>query len=242
MSCFWLEPRGTAADTLTRHFPLGVAWAMFRTPGKMARRLLEAYAAAYDDLSSALCRLVAELDPRTTTELIGEWETGLSLPDQCLPDATTLEERRQQILFRLEKRRWTTAADWKELALLFGLVIEITPGWIVQKPALYAFDYPKRYDLFPKLGRFRVYIDLLNADFGGYDYGAADRGDGYPIPYLPSTERYERFKCLIDRIRPANSIVIWDAPALALPAEPPVMTWGADNNLVWYPSALTWGT
>ena len=211
MTCHWLEPKGDAADTLARHFSLGHAWQAFRTPGKTARKLLEGYAEAYEDMTRALCRLAGEIDPRTTTDLIAEWEAALSLPDACLPSADTIEKRRERILFRLSKRRWTTAQDWHDLAALFGLEIRITPGWLVQKPALYAHQYPKRYDLFPKLGRFRVYIDVLNVDFGGYNYGEADRGPGYPVPYGGGSAEYDLFKCMIERVKPANVVVIWDA-------------------------------
>lgn len=219
MTCWWLEPKGNAVDTLTRHLPMGVAWEAFRIPGKVARRLIEGYAAGYDDMSEALCRLVGEIDPRTTTDLVEEWERALSLPDACLPPADTLEKRRERILFRLAKRRWTTAQDWHDLAALFGLQIRITPGWLIQKPALYAHHYPKRYDLFPKLGRFRVYIDVLNGEFGGYDYGAADRGDGYPVPYGSGNAEYELFKCMIERVKPANVVVIWDAVPVTVAPE-----------------------
>ena len=211
MACWWLEPNGNAVATLLRHTPLGEAWRAYRTPGKVAARLYEGYAKAYDDCSAALCRLTAELDPRTTTELLPEWERALALPDACLPAATTLEERRDRLMFRLAKRRWTTAQDWHDLAEIFGLAIAITPGWLVQKPALYAHRYAKRYDLFPKLGRFRVYINILADRSAGYDYGVAGRGPGYPVPY-GSEEKYALFKCLIERVRPANVVVIWDAP------------------------------
>jgi|CXWL01.1.fsa_nt_gi uncharacterized protein YmfQ (DUF2313 family) len=203
MGCFWLEPKGKALEALLRHTPLGVAWEAFRIPGKVAYRLYEAYASALEDAWGALCRLAHEIDPRTTTDLIEEWERALSLPDTCLPEVVTIEERRQRVMFRLEKRRWTTAQDWHDLAAIFGLVITITPGWYVQKPALYAHCYPKRYDLFPKLGRFRVYIDVNNIEFKGYAYD-------YPFEYGLAVEAFSRFQCMIERVRPANVVVIWN--------------------------------
>lgn len=209
MNCYQYEPKGTALTTLQKHLPTGLVWDAYRIAGKNAYKLWAAFAQAYDDMSEALCRLALELSPYTTEQMIGEWERAVGLPDACLPVATTIEERRGLVLFRLAKRRWTTAAEWIELAALFGLQIEITPGWYVQEPALYAFDYPKRYDVFPKLGRFRVYIDILNVDFGGYAYGVS-ASPGYPVPYgLPSTSA-SAFQCLIDRIRPANVVVIWN--------------------------------
>ncbi len=211
MTCQQLEPRGDSRITLLRHTPLGVAWDAFRYPGKVAYKLWQAFASMFDDMSAALCRAHTEIDPRTTTELIGEWETALSLPHPCLPITGTIAERRDQILFRLDKKRWTTAQDWKDLAAFYGLEISVTPGWLYQKPALYPHSYRKRYDLFPKLGRFRVYVDVRNADFGGYPYDGTSKPDHkYPIPYGTSDARLTAFMCMIDRVRPANSIVLWN--------------------------------
>lgn len=212
MSCHYLEPRGVALDGLLAHLPQGIAWECFRRAGKVAFRLISAFGEAYEDAWKALCRLATELDPRTTTELIGEWERAVSLPDPCLPKYQTIEDRRKWVMWRLDKRRYSTAEDWKYLASLFGLSISITPGWYVQKPALYPAEYPKRYDLFPKLGRFRVYINVNNGACRGYAYGSDIGGQGYPIPYGCIDANYDAFKCLINRVKPAHVTIIWDAP------------------------------
>lgn len=217
MSCYQFEPRGLSLQTLLRHLPDGVAWIAWRMPGKIAHRLVTAFAELYEDAKEALCRLALELDPRTTDQMIGEWETAVSLPDPCLPTARTLDERRFWVRWRLDKRRYSTVADWQYLASLFGLVITVTPGWLVQRPALYAASYPKRYDLFPKLGRFRVYINIINRDPCGYDYGLENRGPGYAIPYGCTQADYDNFKCLIERVKPANVVIIWDYPIEAYP-------------------------
>ncbi len=211
MDCFQFEPRGDAITTLWRHTPLGVAWQAFRTVGKTAHKFYQSIADGLNDLDVALCDLIQELDPRTTDALVTEWEASVSLPDPCLPSTGTLQERRDQIMFRLDKKRWSTAQDWKDLAALFGLEIDVTPGWLYQKPALYPASYPKRYDLFPKLGRFRVYIDVRNNDFGGYPYDGTVKPDHqYPIPYGISDARLSDFMCMINRVKPASVIVLWN--------------------------------
>ncbi len=214
IDCFKFKPNGNALANLQRHIPTGIAWDAYRIPGKKLFKLLKAFSSLYDLMSEALCELIGELNPFTTERMIEEWERALGLPDPCLPDALTLEERRFWVVWRLTKRRWTTAEEWKELASYFGLTISITPGWLVQKPALYAFSYPRRYDLFPKLGRFRVYIDVLGLDVYGYPYGGEGGGLGYPIPYGISAPAFDRFRCLIDRVKPANVVVIWNSNPL----------------------------
>jgi len=209
MTNTWLSP-GAALGTLSAHLPLGWAWDAFRIAGKRAYRLLLGMSRGYDDMTAALARLATEIDPRTTTEMIGEWETAVSLPDACLPRAQTLAERRAWVLWRLKKKRWNTRQDWHDLAALFGLTIRITPGWLVQEPALYAAKYPKRYDRFPKLGRFRVYIDVMGQKWRGYPYDdPLTPGSSYPIAYGTGGDA-SGFRCLIERVAPANILIIWN--------------------------------
>lgn len=202
--CRRYEPKaGGALAALLRHLPLGEAWRAYRTTGKNAWRLFSGFAGGFEDINRALCRLVRELNPYQADQLLPEWEQALGLPDRCLPAAGTIEQRRQWVLFRLRKRRWKTAGDWQALAAIFGLEIRVTPGWLVQKAALYPACYPKRYDLFPKLGRFRVYIDVLNAEFDGYAYE-------YPVKYGVAMPNFEAFRCVMERIRPANVVIVYN--------------------------------
>lgn len=187
-------------------------------PGKTAYKFWQGIAKSLTSAWVALCDMVEQVDYRTGTQFLGEWEDALGLPDRCLPTQTgSNTDRRKWITFRLNKRRWTTAQDWMDLAALYGLTIVVTPGWHVQEPALYPMGYPLRYDLFPKLGRFRVYINIAGLNAGGYDYGAASRGDGYPVPYGDTIEGFEEFQCMIERIKPANVIIIWNHPLEASP-------------------------
>ena len=209
MSRGWLIKRD-AYPNLLAHTPSGWAWIGFRIPGKTAYAFWMAISRSLTDAWQALCDMVDEVDYRTGTQFIGEWQDALSLPDPCLPPTASMSDKRNQIQFRLDKKRWTTAQDWKDLALLFGVRIAVVPGWVVQKPALYAFSYPKRYDLFPKLGRFRVYIDVVNTTFGGYNYGEADRGDGYPVPYGNVNAATGIIMCIINSVKPANVVIVWN--------------------------------
>lgn len=214
MSYWWLTPLNRSQDVITRHLPLGPAWRGFRAYGKRMYRMLTALAGPFEDAWTALAGLVPEMSPYTTSAFLSDWQTACGLPDACLWQADTIEEQRAQIVYRLSKRRWTTAQDWHDLAALFDLIIRITPGWYVQKPALYAFEYPKRYDLFPRLGRFRVYIDIVGIQLGGYVYGYPEPGDGYPIPYGLASTKADQFLCLLERVRPANVVIIYNGNPL----------------------------
>lgn len=216
----WIGTAGQAVDSLLKHLPMGAAWRGFRTAGKVFNSLAIAFGHVLDDMTAALANLSRELDPRTCVDMMPEWETALSLPDACLPAANTIDQRRANVLFRLAKRRWTTAQDWKDLAGLFGLTIDVTPGWYVQRTALYGsdsggfkyFTFPLRFDLFPRLGRFRVYIDVTNVNFTGFEYGGTSPNSevGFPIPFGETNATFLKFQCILERVCPANVVIIWN--------------------------------
>lgn len=207
----WLSEQGVADEAVRAHFPTGHAWIALVTPGKVMHGLVGAFAAAYEAAWRFLGELWRELDYRTTTQMLVEWETALGLPDPCLPTASTIAERRAWIAFRLNKTRWNTFEDWHALAAMFGLSVRITPGWVVQRPALFDAYFPKPFYQFPKLGRFRVYIDLLDQEFGGFPYdGTSLVEHKFPIPFGGSSEYASQFRCMIERVCPANVLIIWN--------------------------------
>lgn len=217
MSKGWLIAR-EAYPNLLAHTPLGWAWSGFRIAGKTAYKFWRAVSKSLNDAWTALSDMEQEVDYRRGTQFFGEWENALSLPDPCLPKTKTAADRRRQIAFRLNKKRWSTAQDWKDLAALFGLTIDVTPGWLVQKTSLFWVgpdsdeqhpQFPIPFWDFPKLGRFRVYVDVLGYDFWGFEYGEGAT-PGFPIPFGQVDELLEDFKCLIERVKPANVIIIWN--------------------------------
>ena len=217
LNCNWLQPVSKSLAVLQKHLPLGVLWIAYRTPGKNAYKLLASLAQAFEDAWGALCGLAAELDPRTTEQMLPEWERALSLPDVCLPTAGTLAQRRSLLLFRLTKKRWTTIQDWYDLAALFGIKVTITPGYVVSHGQGYANCYPVPYaSAIPFNGRFRVYIDLGLTKPTGYGYGTGGMaGPGYPVPYGTDNVAFNAFRCLIERVKPASVVVIWNTyPAI----------------------------
>lgn len=205
MAGWWVTPQGRSRDVIARHLPPGPAWRAFRVAGKRAYRMLTGLSGTYEDAWQFLSDLLDELTPYTTDQLITEWETAVSLPDACLPKYDTLAERRAWVVWRLTKKRWQTAQDWKDLAILFGLEIRVTPGWLVQRPALFnqTFDYIF-WDM-PRLGRFRVYVDIIGGcGEGGFDYD-------YDYAFPTASPNCQALMCLIERVAPANVVIVWNA-------------------------------
>jgi len=72
-------------------------------------------------MSSALCRLVSELNPYSTTELLPEWERAVGLPDSCFLSGRSIEERRADVVRKLGRPRYTLIETWRGLARQMGI-------------------------------------------------------------------------------------------------------------------------
>jgi uncharacterized protein YmfQ (DUF2313 family) len=85
----------TAADylqTLQASLLKGKAWV--RNVGSMMTALWSGVAQEFARIHQRIDDLMNEADPRTTTELIDDWENFAGLPDPCVTIDQTLEQRR----------------------------------------------------------------------------------------------------------------------------------------------------
>ncbi len=69
--------------------------------------------------------IVNEADPRTTAELLPEWERDVGLPDPCVEAAQTIAERRQALVGRLVAGGGPTPAFFRQLAAALGVEVTI---------------------------------------------------------------------------------------------------------------------
>lgn len=65
-------------------------------------------------------QLVGEADPRTTYELLAEWERVAGLPDSCTPSGASLEERRLSLVQRLTMMGGASRQYFIDLAAALG--------------------------------------------------------------------------------------------------------------------------
>lgn len=67
-----------------------------------------------------------EVDPRTTEELLADWERALGLPDPCVGQPKTVQRRRAAIVARLTELGGQSRAFFIALAATLGFTITIT--------------------------------------------------------------------------------------------------------------------
>lgn len=69
--------------------------------------------------------LVDQVDPRTSDELLGEWETLLGLPDTCAAALVTLAERQAAAFARLIASGGSSRAYFAAICASLGLAVTI---------------------------------------------------------------------------------------------------------------------
>jgi len=70
--------------------------------------------------------MLFELDSRTTTEMITDWERMLGIPDACTPLASTLQGRREAVHTKWTAKGGQSVGYFVNLALKLGWIITIT--------------------------------------------------------------------------------------------------------------------
>lgn len=114
-------------ERLLQALPPGVAWR--RDPDSVFAKLAAALAVELALVDARADDLLDEADPRTTEELIDEWERALALPDECFAAAVTLEDRRAAVLSKLTGVAEPTVVGLEALATAIGVPATITEAF-----------------------------------------------------------------------------------------------------------------
>lgn len=179
-------------DLLLSLLPPGDA--ITREPDSDVALLMEALGAELARLDARLEKLLEEVDPRTTTELLTDWERVLGIPHCGGSVAPTLTARRAEVLARLTLEGNLTPAFIEAAAALSGFTITIVEHEMMEFGASQfgdEFAGPSAWWTFdvvtPDAG-------VFEAEFGGMVFGE-------PLGSIGN----ERLACLIDQLKPAHT-------------------------------------
>lgn len=104
--------------------PSGAAWP--RESNTALARFLAALAEEFARVDFRAEQLVDEADPRTTAELLADWERVAGLPDSCVTVAQTTQERRDALVAKLTNLGGQSRQFFTDLAARLGYSITIT--------------------------------------------------------------------------------------------------------------------
>lgn len=110
-------------DHLRALLPRGRAWAF--GPDSIMRRFLHGLAEEFARADGRIDALIEEADPRTTLELLPDWERIAALPDSCTGVSGTIVERQAALRQKLIGQGGQSIAYFVELGAALGYIISI---------------------------------------------------------------------------------------------------------------------
>jgi len=105
------------------------------------RKYLRGKAPEFKRINDLFITFLDELDPRSTTEFIEEWESAIKIPDSCIPLASTIEERRENVVLKLTSLSIQTEDDFRSLAEVLGFTITF------QSDQFLPYDLPHSFEI-----------------------------------------------------------------------------------------------
>ena len=138
-----------------------------------------------------------EYDFRITTDFLGEWESMLGIPDSCFPGSGTIAQRRIDVIAKFLADGTQTTDDFKAIAALYGIVINIKSG--ISEVDVFPFTFPI---VFPdvKTARFTMIIEFVVEETLRFPLI-------FPIPF--GDNDITKLECLFRKLAPANVDVIF---------------------------------
>ena len=168
------------AQQLYLLLPTGVAWQ--QRLGSVLRSLLLAIADSLARIHNKLVGLPIEADPRTTAELLDEWEATVGLPDDCITDRTlSTSERRAAVVARLVALGGASRQYFVDVAASFGYTVTIT------EPSLHQWQVNSEED--NVITYFRIGESTMGDSLG--EFGN------------------EQLECLLTRIKPSHTELLF---------------------------------
>jgi len=129
--------REVQADILAQYLPNNVCYQSAWEDGSVLRKILLGLASQWMDARAFFNDTYDEWNPNTTTKFITEWERMVGIPDECIPVADTLEQRRKNIVLKLGGLEAETEQQYINIANILGLSITIEKASTLAFPLMF---------------------------------------------------------------------------------------------------------
>lgn len=174
--------------------PQGPAWP--RDAGATLTKLLQAMADELARIDGRAAQLIEEADPRTTDELLADWERVAGLPDSCVTAAQSTAQRRAALHAKLTTLGGQSTAYFIALAASLGYTVTITEFH------LHTVEDDVNYPLYGHPWRFAWQVNAPQNTVGTLSVTdtVAD-----PLAWWGN----ELLECVIRRLKPAHTHVLF---------------------------------
>ena len=157
------------------------------------RKILLGLASEWLNFRDKINEVVNEYNPQKTTALIQEWEEFVGIPDDCIPVASTIEQRRLNVLLKLAGINTTTEKQFKNVASILGYNIEVSNGVSTS-----TFPLTLPFLLISEASApFTIVITLPSSI----------KPSGFPLtfPFTLTSQQPAILDCLFNKLKPANT-------------------------------------
>ena len=161
--------------------------------GSTLRKILIGLASEWLNFRSKINEVSNEYNPKTTTKLIEEWEQFVGIPDNCIPVASTIEQRRLNVLLKLAGINATTEKQFKNVASILGYNIEVSNGVSTS-----TFPLTLPFLLISEASApFTIVITLPSS--------IQPNGFALTFPFTLTSQQPAILDCLFNKLKPANT-------------------------------------
>jgi uncharacterized protein YmfQ (DUF2313 family) len=177
--------------------PQGQAWT--RDKSAVLTKVLELLAAELARVDTRIQALHKEADPRTTVEMLTDWETHAGLPDTCTPAGVTYQERIAALVDKITRLGGQSPAFYIGIAERLGYEIEL----VEYKPFICGYS-----ECGDELNggdeiRFQWVVRVLGARLTEFYCGVSECGDA-----LGEFDQAEDLECILRLLKPAHTNLI----------------------------------
>lgn len=157
------------------------------------RKILLGLASEWLNFRNKINEVANEYNPQKTTLLIQEWEQFVGIPDSCIPVASTIEQRRLNVLLKLAGINATTEKQFKNVASILGYNIEVSNG-----VATSIFPLTLPFLLISEASApFTIVITLSSS--------IKPSGFALTFPFTLTSQQPAILDCLFNKLKPANT-------------------------------------
>lgn len=191
--------------------PSGQAWN--RESGSSTTNLLTVMSSEFAKIHGRADDLLNEADPRTTIELLSDWESNLGLPDTCTGGFNTIQERRDAVVQKVTMTGGQSAQYFKDVAAAIGYEIEIAEfrpfvcglsecalTENIQGNTTLIYGITDQEDI-----RFNWRVTVLGSRVTWFSCGVSELGKDHFAEIANASD----LECLLNRIKPSHTNLIF---------------------------------
>ena len=193
---------GGFAAALSKLLPRGRAWP--RDPSSVLMRFVSGLAAIFADVEQrAAAFLEREIDPRTTLDMLPEWERAFGLPDPCFPAGQAIGERQAQLVARIAAQGGASPQYFIDLAASLGYAITI------EEFAPFMAGWSRAGDPFWQMGDPSIrFFWIVNVPGARVTWFRAGLGIAGQDPHA-RIARADDLECILRRWKPSHTQLVF---------------------------------